>query len=145
MIVDEGIIAINIEKSKTKAATRTVPLPDFIGEQLLKHIERKQEDDLVIGIGSKKASRTFCSFKTKHVTKNKLKGFHSFRHMYITAMERAGIEENVTAQIVEHERERLCLMGTIQKGMSLKSLNLLLTRACVFYSRVLCFLVRFNQ
>ena len=36
MIVDEGIIAINIEKSKTKAATRTVPLPDFIGEQLLK-------------------------------------------------------------------------------------------------------------
>ena len=123
VVVDEGIVAINIEKGKTKAATRTVPLPDFIGEQLLKHIERKQEDDLVIGIGSKTASRTFSSFKTKHVTKNKLKGFHSFRHMYITAMERAGIEENITAQIVGHERGKTMSYGYYSKGFELVRLK----------------------
>ena len=75
-----------------------------------------EEDDLVIGIGSKTASRTFSSFKTKHVTKNKLKGFHSFRHMYITAMERAGIEENVTAQIVGHERGKTMYITAMERA-----------------------------
>jgi integrase len=132
VVVDEGIIAINIEKGKTKAATRTVPLPDFIGEQLLEHIKNKQDDDLVIGIGSKTASRTFSNFKTKHVTSNNLKGFHSFRHMYITAMERAGIEENVTAQIVGHERGKTMSYGYYSKGHELKALSHAVNKALMY-------------
>jgi integrase len=123
VVVDEGIIAINIEKGKTKAATRTVPLPDAIGEGLLAHIENKEDDDFVIGISSKAASRTFSNFKVKHVTNDKLKGFHSFRHMYITAMERAGIEENVTAQIVGHERGKTMSYGYYSKGHELRRLK----------------------
>lgn len=123
VVVDDGIIAINIEKGKTKAATRTVPLPDAIGERLLAHIENKEDNDLVIGIGSKTASRTFSNFKVKHVTDNKLKGFHSFRHMYITAMERAGIEENITAQIVGHERGKTMSYGYYSKGHELRRLK----------------------
>ena len=123
VVVDEGIVAINIEKGKTKAATRTVPLPDFMGTRLLEHIERKQDEDYVIGLSSKTASRTFSNFKTRHVTSNKLKSFHSFRHMYITAMERAGIEENVTAQIVGHERGKTMSYGYYSKGHELKKLK----------------------
>jgi len=123
VVVDDGIIAINIEKGKTKAATRTVPLPDAIGERLLAQVENKEDDDFVIGIGSKTASRTFSNFKVKHVTDNKLKGFHSFRHMYITAMERAGIEENITAQIVGHERGKTMSYGYYSKGHELRKLK----------------------
>ena len=57
------------------------------------------------------------------MTDNKLKGFHSFRHMYITAMERAGIEENVTAQIVGHERGKTMSYGYYSKGHELKKLK----------------------
>ncbi len=123
VVVDEGIVAINIEKGKTKAATRTVPLPDFMGTRLLEHIERKQDEDYVIGINSKTASRTFSNFKTRHVTSNKLKSFHSFRHMYITAMERASIEENVTAQIVGHKRGKTMSYGYYSKGHELRRLK----------------------
>lgn len=123
VVVDEGIVAINIEKGKTKAATRTVPLPDFMGNRLLEHIERKQEEDYVIGLSSKTASRTFSNFKTRHVTNNNLKSFHSFRHMYITAMERAGVEENVTAQIVGHERGKTMSYGYYSKGHELRKLS----------------------
>jgi len=129
VVVDDGIIAINIEKGKTKAATRTVPLPDAIGARLLGHIETKEDDDFVIGIESKTASRTFSNFKVKHVTDNKLKGFHSLRHMYITAMERAGVEENVTAQIVGHERGKTMSYGYYSKGHELKTLKQAIDKA----------------
>lgn len=134
VVVDDGIIAINIEKGKTKAATRTVPLPDTIGERLLAHIENKEDDDFVIGIGSKTASRTFSNFKVKHVTDNKLKGFHSFRHMYITAMERAGIEENITAQIVGHERGKTMSYGYYSKGHELRKLKEAVDKAGAFFT-----------
>ncbi len=87
------------------------------------HIENKEDDDFVIGIGSKTASRTFSNFKTKHVTTDGLKTFHSFRHMYITAMERAGVEENITAQIVGHERGKTMSYGYYSKGHELKKLK----------------------
>jgi len=123
VVVDDGIIAINIEKCKTKAATRIVPLPEAIGKRLLAHIENKEDDDFIIGIGSKTARRTFSNFKVKHVTDNKFKGFHSLRHIYITVMERAGIEENVTAQIVGHERGKTMSYGYYSKGHELKKLK----------------------
>ena len=40
--------------------------------------------------------------------------------MYITAMERAGIEENVIAQIVGHERGKTMSYGYYSKGHELK-------------------------
>ncbi|GAA0209835.1 hypothetical protein GCM10009123_16560 [Kangiella japonica] len=123
VVEDDGIVAMNIEKGKTRAATRTVPLPDFIGQRLLEHIKDKDEDDLVLGISSKTASRTFSNFKTRYISQSKLKAFHSFRHMYITAMERAGVEENVTAQIVGHERGKTMSYGYYSKGHELKKLK----------------------
>ena len=106
-----------------KSGRFNLPLPDAIGERLLAHIENKEDDDFVIGIGSKTASRTFLNFKVKHVTDNKLKGFHSFKHMYITAMERAGIEENITAQIVGHEQGKTMSYGYYSKGHELRRLK----------------------
>ncbi|MCG7644550.1 tyrosine-type recombinase/integrase [Alteromonas macleodii] len=113
---DDGIIAINIEIGKTKAATRTVPLPDVIGERLLAQISNKEGDDFVIGIGNKAVTER--SRTSRH---NMLLPIDSsFRHMYITAMERAGIEENVIAQIVGHERGKTMSYGYYSKGHELK-------------------------
>nr|WP_245680361.1 integrase [Alteromonas confluentis] len=99
---------------------------------MLEHIEGKQDEEYVIGISSKTASRTFSNFKTRHVTNNKLKSFHSFRHMYITAMERAGVEENVTAQIVGHERGKTMSYGYYSKGHELKRLKEAVNKAEFF-------------
>ena len=134
VVVENEIVAINIEKGKTKAATRTVPLPDEMGKKLLRRIEDISEDDLIIGVEAKTASRTFSRFKTQHVTDNNLKGFHSFRHMYITAMERAGIEENVTAQIVGHERGKTMSYGYYSKGHELTQLKRAVNKALVYMS-----------
>lgn len=49
-VVDDWIITINTEKGETKAAARTLPLPDAVGERLLSHISNKGDDDFVIGI-----------------------------------------------------------------------------------------------
>lgn len=123
IVQDSGIVALNIEQGKTKAATRTVPLPDELGEKILQHAAQKKDEDYLIGLTNKTASRTFSSFKTKYVTSNKLKGFHSFRHMYITAMERAGVEENIAAQIVGHERGKTMSYGYYSKGHELTRLK----------------------
>ena len=123
VVVDDGIVALNIEKGKTKAATRTVPLPNDIGQRVLEHIQKLKDEDYLIGITSKTASRTFSNFKTRYVSKSKTKGFHSFRHMYITAMERAGVPENVTAQIVGHKRGNTMSYGYYSKGHELKRLK----------------------
>jgi integrase/recombinase XerC len=119
VVVEEAIIATNIEKGKTKAATRTVPLPDVIGERLLAHIESKEDEDFVIGIGSKSHF-----LKVNHVSDSRLQGFHSFRHLYMTAMERASVEENVAAQIVANERGKRMSYGYYLKGLELKKLKI---------------------
>lgn len=103
------------------AATSTIPLPDAIGERFLAHIEDKEDNDFAIG--SKTASRTFSNFKVKPLTNDKLKGFHSFRHMHITEVERAGVEENITAQIVGHERGKTMSYGYYSKGHELIKLK----------------------
>ncbi|WP_252728979.1 hypothetical protein [Aliiglaciecola lipolytica] len=78
---------------------------------------------LVIGITGKAASRTFSNFKTRHVSTNKSKGFHSFRGMYITAMQRVGVDENITAQIVGHERGKTMSYAYYSLGHELRQLK----------------------
>ena len=129
VIKDGSIIAINIEKGKTKAATRTVPLPDALGLRLLSHIENKSDADLVIGVSGKTASRTFSNYKVKHITESKLKGFHSFRHMYITALDQAYTPEDITAQLAGHERGKTMSYGYYSRGHQLKTLKAAVEKA----------------
>lgn len=96
------------------------PLIRLYQRQLPGHIKNKQDDDLVIAIDSKTAILTVSNFKVKYVTDNKRKGIHSFRHTYITAMECAGVIENVTAQTGGHERGKTMSMDTIRKVTSYK-------------------------
>lgn len=95
VVVDDGIIVINIERGKIKVVICIVFLFDVIGERLLVYIENKEDDDFVIGIGSKIVSWMFFNFKIKYVIIDGFKIFYLFRYMYIIVMECVGVEENI--------------------------------------------------
>ena len=105
--------SISITESKTEAGVRTVPIHSKLKPLLQSLINSSNDGYVLSGLGVNKFGnransigqkfgrlKTKLKFSDRHV-------FHSIRKTFITALENAGVSENVTADIVGHEKPRI--------------------------------------
>ena len=123
VINQDDIVAIFIEKGKTDAATRIVPLTTALGERINVLTESKNDDDLLLGLEGKAMSRWFSRIKTVQISTNTAKSFHSFRVMFSTAMQRANVDELKAAAILGHKRGSTMTYGYYSDGYTLRQLK----------------------
>ncbi|EKL9831181.1 site-specific integrase [Vibrio alginolyticus] len=134
-------IAVDTQ-GKTEAASRWVPIPDSCKALL------NQVSELAIEAGSEylfydlvsirpdgrlayKATKLFGDLKKKHVTDREDKGFHSFRVMMATALQRANVSELEAAYLLGHSRKGLTMSyGYYSKGYNAKRLKEALEKGC---------------
>jgi integrase len=123
IISEDDIDAIYIEKGKTDAATRVIPLTSELGRRLKALAESKGDTDLLLGLNGKAMSRWFSRIKTAHISKDTAKTFHSFRVMFSTAMQRSEVIELKAAAIVGHSRGNTMTYGYYSDGYTLVQLK----------------------
>ncbi len=124
-VLTEGdITALYIEKGKTNAATRVIPLTAELGTQVKELAESKQEDELLLGFSnSSEMSRWFSRIKTENISTDSTKCFHSFRVMFSTAMQQSGVDELKAAAILGHKRGNTMTYGYYSRGYDLQQLK----------------------
>jgi integrase len=123
-VISEGdIYAIYIEKGKTDAATRVVPLTSELGGRLEVLAESKGDDDLLFEFDGKAISRWFSRLKIAHISTDTTKSLHSFRVMFSTAMQRAEVIELKAAAILGHKRGNTMTYGYYSDGYTLPQLK----------------------
>ena len=120
---ENGITALLILKGKTEAARRTVPLTDSLAEEVLSLASTKSDEDSLLGLNNEKAIRTFSNYKTKHITKDRTRTFHSLRVHTSTAFLRAGVPEERSAFIIGHAGGKTMTYGYYAKGDELSRLK----------------------
>lgn len=124
VITEDQITAIFIEKGKTDAATRIIPLTNELGLRIRALADDKHDDDLLLGFdNSSDMSRWFSRIKTENISTDSTKCFHSFRVMFSTAMQRAGVDELKAAAILGHKRGNTMTYGYYSRGYDLQQLK----------------------
>ena len=111
--IDSVNHSISIIGAKTAAGNRTIPIHSAIQPLVEKLMEQSTDDYLIskltknkYGDRSNAIGKRFGRLKTAegydshHV-------FHSIRKTFVTMLENAGVIENVTADIVGHEKPRI--------------------------------------
>jgi integrase len=116
--------SIQIEDSKTAAGIREIPIHPVIAPIVSRLLEASKDGFLIEATAATYNKRTnalgtrFGRLKTslgygeRHV-------FHSIRKTVVSQLEQAGINENITADIVGHEKPRITY-GLYSSGTSLK-------------------------
>jgi integrase len=116
------LIALYVRKGKTAAAQRTVPVPERLHELLKARVNVLNDDDSLLDLRTKDASRVFSVFKTKQITSDSSYSYHSLRVHVSTAYQRAGINEFTAASIVGHKTGSTMTYGYYAKADELKAL-----------------------
>jgi integrase len=117
--------ALYIKDAKTAAGNRVIPIHSEIGELLQRRASESKDGYLIegsdknrYGLRSDPLSKRFGRLKTDlgfeptHV-------FHSIRKTFITLLEQEDVPENVTADIVGHEKKTMSY-GLYSGGTSLR-------------------------
>lgn len=131
IVDDDGILIAGIaqqEKGKTKAASRWVPIPKQC-QKLLQVVQREAteagstylfHDLITLSKPDRPAyhiGKEFGKLKHKHITQRSDKGYHSFRVIVATYLERAGVPEAKAAYLLGHSVKGLSLSyGLYSKG-----------------------------
>lgn len=131
IVDDDGVLIAGIaqqEKGKTKAASRWIPVPKQCRE-LLQVVQKEAtesgslylfHDLITLSKPDRPAyhvGKEFGKLKHKHITQRSDKGFHSFRVMMATCLERAGVLEAKAAYLLGHSVKGLSLSyGLYSKG-----------------------------
>ena len=124
IITDGDITAIYIATGKTDSAERVVPLTVDLGARVRALVEGKQDNELLLGFdNSSEMSRWFSRIKTENISTDSTKCFHSFRVMFSTAMQQAGVEELKAAAILGHKRGNTMTYGYYSRGYELQQLK----------------------
>lgn len=123
VIVDGDITAIFIEQGKTNAATRIIPLTSQLGNQVRNLAANRENEALLLEVETKDMSRWFSRIKTEYLSTDSTKCFHSFRVMFSTAMQQAGVNELKAAAILGHKRGNTMTYGYYSRGYDLKQLK----------------------
>lgn len=128
---DDGVTFTGIataQPGKTDAATRWIPVP----QQCRELLEEVKEEAIGKGSGflyhdlvslrqdgrvGYEATKRFSKLKRSHVTTETDKGFHSFRVMFATALQRGRVSELEAAYLLGHSRKGLTMSyGYYSKG-----------------------------
>jgi integrase len=111
--IDLMNLTISIIGAKTAAGNRTIPIHSAIQPLVEKLLEQSTDDYLIsrltknkYGDRSNAIGKRFGRLKSaENFGKNHV--FHSIRKTFVTMLENAGVSENVTADIVGHEKPRI--------------------------------------
>ena len=106
-------LSISIIGAKTEAGNRTIPIHSAIQPLIEKLLEQSTDDYLIskltknkYGDRSNAIGKRFGRLKSAE-NFGKSHVFHSIRKTFVTMLENAGVSENVTADIVGHEKPRI--------------------------------------
>ncbi len=106
-------LSISIIGAKTEAGNRTIPIHSAIQPLVEKLLEQSTDDYLIskltknkYGDRSNAIGKRFGRLKSAE-NFGKSHVFHSIRKTFVTMLENAGVSENVTADIVGHEKPRI--------------------------------------
>ncbi|TXL70548.1 hypothetical protein FHP25_33990 [Vineibacter terrae] len=118
-------VVLKITEAKTTAGVRDVPIHSALKPVVKRLIQASDDGFLLSGLkpnkyGDRSAGigKRFGRLK-RAMGFNSRQVFHSIRKTVTTQLERAGISENVTADIVGHEKPRITY-GTYSGGTSLR-------------------------
>jgi hypothetical protein len=116
---------LQIEDAKTKAGNRIVPIHTHI-RKTIKDLVKQSPNEFLFGAltENKYGDRSNAIGKRFGRIKNNLgfgsqKVFHSIRKTFTTALEQSGVAENITADIVGHEKQTMTY-GVYSGGSSLE-------------------------
>ncbi len=105
---------ITFTQSKTKAGERTIPIHKKIKELLSELVELSEDDFIFSGLvankyenRSNKLGKQFKKLKESLDFHGRVKSFHSIRKTFTTKMENLGVFENITADIVGHQKKSI--------------------------------------
>jgi len=127
LIECEGVVCLNITDSKTEAGKRVVPVHRRLKKLVISLSESSGDGYLLAGVNSKGGAARRADVLGKRfgrLVRNKLslppsKVFHSFRNTVITKLEKAGIPENIAADLVGHEKDTVTY-GLYSSGTDIK-------------------------
>ena len=104
-------------KVKTESSSRKVPIhPYLIEKGFLDFISDKPQENNLWGFkrynrgeyGSKFGS-WYSLFNREHITKDRLKCFHSFRHTFTNHLKQIGVQETLIAELVGHTTDSITM------------------------------------
>lgn len=112
----------HIEKGKNKSATRNVPIPANLADDLLALCDSREPDELLFSLDGKAYSRWFSLTKSK-VVGDQQKAFHSLRVGFATALKRCDVPERYAAEILGHSRGETMSYGYYAKENEIEKLS----------------------
>lgn len=134
---EDGIVMLGIateKRGKTKAATRRIPVPErclSLFNQVKEAAESARSHYLFMDLVTIRpderiaygVTKTFSDLKRAHISTRSDKGFHSFRVMMSTALQRADVSEWVSARLIGHSRGATMTYGYYSIGYTAKRLS----------------------
>ena len=117
-----GCYYYHIEKGKNKSATRNVPIPSSLADDVLALCGSREPDALLFSLDGKAYSRWFSLTKSK-VVDDKQKAFHSLRVGFATALKRCDVPERYAAEILGHSRGETMSYGYYAKENEIEKLS----------------------
>jgi len=111
-----GVKVLVIKQGKTLAASRFIPLTEELITDIEKHCLTSQPDAPMFYLDEKEVGRLFSRIKKKVVKGEARKVMYSLRVHFATAAQRAGIREDIAAQLVGHSNAKTLTFGYYSKG-----------------------------
>jgi len=127
VVMENNTSCLRVNKSKTKAGIRVIPIHPNLTKLISSLLNDKSSEYLIYGIETKRdskyrgdiISKRFSRIVRKPLNLPKSKVFHSFRNTVTTKLESAGVPENITADIIGHDKDAMTY-GLYSGGTSIK-------------------------
>jgi integrase len=121
--------SIAIRNAKTEAGERVIPIHSAIKDRVTQMIEKSTDDYLFTKLNKNKygdrsnsLGKRFGRMKVKVGFTTRQYSFHSIRKTFTTLLENAGVGENITADIIGHEKPRITY-GLYSGGSTLETMR----------------------
>ncbi|RUO38874.1 hypothetical protein CWE15_10230 [Aliidiomarina taiwanensis] len=112
----EGVKVLVIKQGKTLAASRFIPLTEELINDIESHCNLRVADAPLFDLDAKEVGRIFSRLKSKVISSDERKVMYSLRVHFATAAQRAGVREDIAAQIVGHSNAKTLTFGYYSKG-----------------------------
>ncbi|MDN7125064.1 tyrosine-type recombinase/integrase [Pseudidiomarina sp. 1APP75-32.1] len=112
----QGVKVLRVKRGKTLAASRFIPLTSELANDLARFSSSLPTDTQLFHMDEKSVSRTFSRLKKQLVNDGRRKVLYSLRVHFSTAAQRAGLREDIAAQIVGHSNAKTLTFGYYSKG-----------------------------
>lgn len=121
--------SIAIRNAKTEAGERVIPIHSVIKDRIIQMIEKSTDDYLFTKLNKNKygdrsnsLGKRFGRMKEKVGFTTRQYSFHSIRKTFTTLLENEGVGENITADIIGHEKPRITY-GLYSGGSTLETMR----------------------